>query len=318
MRDIYGRDITYLRLSVTQQCNLKCVYCNPESCPEANDQHLLSVSEIHRICRLLFKAGIRRIRLTGGEPLLRTDLEDITAAIRSISDDIDLSLSTNGQGLAPRADALKQAGLNRVNISMDSTDADKFRRLTGGGNLEDTLAAIDACFACGISPVKLNAVLIRSINDDEISGMIELTRERPLEVRFIELMPMSSLGRNPKMQMSAEEILKLEPRLLKLEQQEPCQPAVRYKIPGYVGTVGLIQPISHQFCHNCNRIRITADGMLKPCLGTIDEVSLIPALKSQDDQVLEDALLQALFNKPRGHSFNNSFIPDREMNKTGG
>ncbi|NLW11682.1 MAG: GTP 3',8-cyclase MoaA [Clostridiaceae bacterium] len=318
MRDSYGRDITYLRLSVTQKCNLRCVYCNPDSCPEASGQHLLSVEEIHRICRLLYQDGIRRIRLTGGEPLLRKDLEEITAAIRSISDEIDLSLSTNGQGLAPRAAALKRAGLNRVNISMDSTDADKYRRLTGGGNLDDTLAAIDACLACGITPVKVNAVLLKSINDDGITQMIELTKERPLEVRFIELMPMSNLGRNPKLQMAAEEILMLEPRLIKIEQQDPHQPAVRYMIPGYAGTVGLIQPMSHQFCHSCNRIRITADGMFKPCLGSIDEISLLPALQSDDDKQLAEVLRQALFSKPRGHNFSNDFIPSRDMNKTGG
>src|SRR5690554_4898444 len=180
MIDCFGRDITYLRLSVTQRCNLRCVYCNPNSCPEAIGQHLLSVSEIGRICRILFNNGIRRIRLTGGEPLLRNDLEEIIAIIRSISTEIDLSLSTNGQGLASRAVALKQAGLSRVNISIDSTDAEKYHRLTGGGNLNETLAAIDACLDNDIFPVKLNMVLIKTVNDDEISRMIELTKDRPL------------------------------------------------------------------------------------------------------------------------------------------
>lgn len=317
MFDQFGRNITYLRLSVTQKCNLNCVYCNPTNCPEAEENHLLTTDDIGRICRILYDFGIRRIRLTGGEPLMRHDLEEIVSVIRNIGSDIDISLSTNGQSLATRAAGLKAAGLNRVNISIDSTDSDKFRKLTGGGKLELTLQAIDACLENKIVPIKLNTVLMRTINDDEISSLIALTRDRPLEVRFIELMPMSDVGRNEKLQISADEVLKIESALVRLEHQELSQPAVRYQIPGYAGTVGLIRPISHKFCADCNRIRITADGMLKPCLGTVDEVSLLPALKD-DDQALKQVLKQALINKPRGHNFNNNFKPDREMNRTGG
>lgn len=317
MIDQHGRTINYLRLSVTQKCNLRCIYCDPDSCPEAVGQHLLSVEEISRICRLLYAAGIRRVRLTGGEPLLRQDLEEIVAAVKAVGEDIDLSLSTNGQGLAKRAEALYKAGLNRVNLSLDSINPDKYSKLTGGGELAEVLSAIDACLEQGLKPVKLNMVLMKTINDDEIGSMIALTKDRAIEARFIELMPMSQLGRNPRLQMTADSVLALYPELVRLEEQTPGQPAVQYKIPGYQGTVGLIQPMSHQFCASCNRIRITADGMLKPCLGTIDEMSLLPAL-AKDDETLNKVLTQALKQKPRGHQFNNHFIPARGMNQTGG
>lgn len=317
MKDQFGRDICYARLSVSQRCNLRCVYCRPDACPEAGDQPLLSVDDISRITRILAELGIGKIRLTGGEPLMRRDLADIVSAVARVEGIRDLSLTTNGQDLAERAAELKAAGLMRVNISMDSLEAGKFSRLTGGGSLAKVLAAIDACLAVDLTPLKLNAVIMRGINDDEIKALVGLTRLRPLSVRFIELMPLNGLGRNPDRQISGGDILARLPDLRPLSRQDPGQAAEMFQIPGYAGTVGIIRPVSHRFCGSCNRIRITADGMLKLCLGDDREISLAEGLR-QDDAHLAGLISRAIWEKPPGHHFDDHFQPRRSMNLTGG
>lgn len=317
MNDQFGRPIHYLRLSVTQRCNLNCVYCRPDHCPDSPTNTLLRVDQIERIVSILVKSGISRIRLTGGEPLLRQDLEEIVACIRQLNEDTEISLTTNGHGLAKRVTGLKQAGLSRVNISLDSIQTEKYATLTGGGRLDEVMRSIDTCLDAGLNPVKLNTVLMKGINDDEIEDLIEMTRNRQLQVRFIELMPLSELGRDPSRQMRASSVLERHPELVRLTQQDPSQPAEMYTIPGHIGLVGLIRPMSHKFCRQCNRIRIMADGMFKPCLGDLQEFSLLPALE-QNDAILEKTLLEAIANKPRGHHFDNHFLPDRSMDRTGG
>jgi cyclic pyranopterin phosphate synthase len=315
MLDQYQREITYVRLSVTERCNLRCVYCQPDACPQTGSR-LLSVDDIRRIVRALAALGFGKVRLTGGEPLLRLDLEAIIAAVAGIAGIRDISMTTNGQGLADRAAALKDAGLKRVNISLDTLRAERYRQITGG-SIEPVLASIDACLQAGVRPVKLNAVLMRGVNDDEIGQLIDLTRERDLAVRFIELMPLNRLGRTQERLISGAAILEAYPDLQKLPILDPCQPSEDYRMPGYVGTVGLIRPVSHRFCTQCNRIRITADGMLKPCLGDVQERSLLPAL-AVDDQTLQAQLAEAIFDKPAGHHFSHEFKPVRGMNRTGG
>lgn len=317
MQDQFHREINYVRLSITQRCNLRCVYCRPEACPESQDSHLLSVDEIARITSALSELGITKVRLTGGEPLLRLDLEDIVRAVSRTPGITDISLSTNGQGLAARAPGLKAAGLNRVNISLDTLQSDKYQTITGGGSLKEVLEGIDACLACGLLPVKLNTVLVRGMNDDEIDTLIELTHHRPLAVRFIELMPLNDMGRDPDRQISGADILASHADLMLLPIRDAGQPSEDYRLPGYEGTVGFIRPISHRFCQDCNRIRITADGMIKPCLGNDGEISLLPALL-QDDAALKELIRQTIFNKPEGHHFDHSFRPERGMNRTGG
>ena len=317
MKDQFGRVISYARLSVTQRCNLRCIYCRPDACPETGDRPLLSVDDISRITRILAELGIGKIRLTGGEPLLRRDLADIVRAVGRVEGIRDLSLTTNGQDLAERAAELKAAGLMRVNISVDSLEAGKFSRLTGGGSLPKVLAAIDACLAVGLTPLKLNAVIMRGINDDEIQALVGLTRLRPLSVRFIELMPLNGLGRNPDRQISGGDILARLPDLQPLSRQDPGQAAELFQMPGYAGTVGIIRPVSHRFCGSCNRIRITADGMLKPCLGDDREISLTEGLR-RDDGYLADLIRRTIWQKPPGHHFDENFQPRRSMNLTGG
>ena len=322
MLDQFGRRIEYLRLSLTPRCNLNCFYCRPGACPpdlspEAIPE-LLTPADCERIVRTGVRLGIRRVRLTGGEPLMRADLEEIIRLVRSIPGIEDISLTTNGQGLAERAAGLKSAGLDRVNISLDSLQPERFHRITGGGALDQVLAAIDACLAVGLTPLKLNTVLIRGVNDDEIADLIDLTRNRPLAVRFIELMPMNAVGRNDERLVSGTEILAAFPALQRLPTTDPSGPAENYRMPGYVGTVGLIRPISHRFCDSCNRIRITADGMLKPCLGDLGEVSLRAALAEPADDALFTVIQDAIFHKPVGHVFSDHFTPTRGMDRTGG
>lgn len=322
MDDQFGRKITYLRLSITPRCNLNCFYCRPGNCPPEQSTFsaydLLTAAEFGRIVRAAAALGIRKIRLTGGEPLMRPDLEEIIRLIRLIPEIEDLSMTTNGQGLAEKALSLRQAGLDRVNLSLDSLQQDRFRQITGGGILNQVLSAIDACLTAGLTPLKLNTVLVRGVNDDEVADLIELTRDRPLAVRFIELMPMNQVGRNDDRLITGTEILAAFPDLQRLPAVDPSAPSEDFRIPGYQGTVGLIRPISHRFCAACNRIRITADGMLKPCLGDLGEVSLRPALATGDDTALLQLMGQVIFKKPEGHSFSRSFSPARSMDRTGG
>lgn len=322
MIDQFGRSIEYLRLSLTPRCNLNCFYCRPGACPAdpGGDSlaDLLTPDDCERIVRSAARLGVRKVRLTGGEPLLRPDLEEIIRRVRSVPEIEDCSLTTNGQGLAERAAALKAAGLDRVNISLDSLQAERFRRITGGGALAQVLAAIDACLAAGLTPLKLNTVLVRGVNDDEMADLIGLTRARPLAVRFIELMPMNAIGQNDARLVTGAEILAAFPALQGLPATDPAGPSENFRLPGHIGTVGLIRPISHRFCASCNRIRITADAMLKPCLGDMGEVPLRPALAKADDDELIACMQAAMFQKPEGHLFSGHFQPSRSMDRTGG
>lgn len=322
MNDRYGRQVRYLRLSITPRCNLNCFYCRPDVCPPGQGlnaaPNLLTPAEIGRIARAAASLGITKIRLTGGEPLLRADLAEIIQLIRTVPQIEDLSMTTNGQGLAQRAAGLKLAGLDRINLSLDSLQSERFREITGGGVLSQVLEAIDACLVVGLTPLKLNTVLVRGVNDDEIAALIDLTRERPIAVRFIELMPMNAVGQADGRLITGAEILAAFPALQKLPASDPSAPSEDYRLPGCLGTVGLIRPISHRFCSTCNRIRITADGMLKPCLGDRGEVSLRDALDSGDDEALIHQMQQGIFLKPEGHAFSQSFSPVRSMDRTGG
>lgn len=322
MLDQYGRSITYLRLSVTPRCNLNCVYCRPGHCPAGFDPfaqtRILTVAEIERLVRVLAGLGITKVRLTGGEPLLRNDLEEIIRQIRRHPEITDLSLTTNGQDLAERATALKEAGLMRINISLDSLKADRFEKITGNGSLERALAGIDASLAVGLHPVKLNTVLMRGVNDDELDQLFDLTRERPLALRLIELMPMNQSAAASDQLVTGTEVLQRYPLLERVADSYPGQPAEDYRLPGYRGTIGLIRPISHRFCHVCNRIRITADGKVKGCLGQDDEYDLLPWLDQPDDALLAQALAAAIRAKPPRHQFESHQVPSRSMDRTGG
>jgi cyclic pyranopterin phosphate synthase len=290
--------------------------------------------------------GIRKVRLTGGEPLLREDLEEIVAYLGSLREIQDLVMTTNGQGLARRAPALKKAGLNRVTISVDSLNPGRYREITRGGNLEETLAGIRAALAWGLEPVKLNCVILGGRNQDETGAFIALAREQPLHVRFIELMPFGTPLGTPSeppfeppqrtqggQRNDSAEILAAHRELRRLQPtaaphaESTAGPGDYYTGNGFRGTVGFISPISQPFCRSCNRIRITADGKLKTCLGHNRELDLRNLLAGPDtalrstmaeSAIAESAIAEEIARKPVGHRFGAGFVSQRTMDRIGG
>lgn len=289
--DAFGRKLEYLRVSVVDSCNLRCFYCTPnDSCKPRQVRNTLERDMIVRAVRGAAAAGIRKIRLTGGEPLMRKDIVQLVAEISEIPGILDLSLTTNGTMLEKLAGPLAAAGLKRVNISLDSLDGEKFNRITRGGNLQTTLAGIDAAFEAGLTPVKLNMVVMKGINDHEIGNFARLTMEREIHVRFIEYMPM--LGQEDLWHahyLPNTDIMKrcaqVAPLIPLTADDEFHGPARNYRLDGAKGTLGFITPVSRHFCEQCNRLRLTCDGKLKPCLFSADEVDLMPALESGQDLV---------------------------------
>ncbi len=305
MVDGFGRRIEYLRISVTDKCNLRCVYCMPlEGLPWLKRDQLLSYEEIRRIVAAMAPMGLRRIRITGGEPLVRRDLPDLVAMLSAIPGIEDLALTTNAVLLGDQAEALRDAGLTRVNVSLDSlrperVDAiarrpDSFPRIMDG---------LDAAERMGFQPLKVNVVLMRGHNDDEIHDFAAITRDRPWHVRFIEVMPTTAnLDISANQFVSCREALD---RVRELGQLEPVEgpagngPATYYRFPGAPGTVGVITPMSHNFCDRCNRLRLTADGQLRPCLFGELQTDLRALLRA--GKPLEPAIRETLRIKPERH-----------------
>ena len=314
MRDNCGRTIDYLRLSVTDLCNYRCRYCMPESgvCKCAHEE-ILSMEEYVEIARAAVGLGIRKIRLTGGEPLVRRGLLELCRQLRAIPELKELCLTTNGSLLPQMAEPLREAGVDRLNISLDTLRPDRFAAMTRLGRLEDVKAGISAAEAAGFSHLKLDTVLIGGFNDDEIGDFLELTRKHPWEVRFIELMPMGPCAAWDKSCfLSAETVLQ---RYSALQQIDSQGVARRYRLPGAVGTVGLISPVSHDFCGQCSRIRVTADGRLKGCLHSAEE----PSLRGLHGEALEAAIRRGILQKPRRHHLaEGSSGTPRTMNQIGG
>lgn len=288
--DSYGRKLEYLRVSVVDSCNLRCFYCTPkDSCKPRKVKKPMDRNMIVRAVRGAAEAGIRKVRLTGGEPLMRKDIVELVKEISQIPGIVDLSLTTNGTMLEKLAKPLADAGLKRVNISLDSLDGEKFNQITRGGNLHTTLAGIDAAFEAGLRPVKLNMVVMKGINDHEVEDFARLTIEREVHVRFIEYMPM--LGQeelwhahylpNSVIMQSCAKVAPLIP----LPDDDFHGPARNYRFEGAKGSLGFITPVSRHFCEQCNRLRLTCDGKLRPCLFSSDEVDLLPALQSGQDLV---------------------------------
>lgn len=314
MRDDYGRAIDYLRLSVTDKCNLRCQYCMPEAgVPALSHDGILRVEECVAIAEAAVRLGISKIRITGGEPLVRNGILEICKGIGAIPGIRELCLTTNAVLLGRYAQDLKAAGVNRLNISLDTLDEAKYRSITRWGELADAQAGIEAAEAAGFTNIKLNTVLMGGVNDDEIPALIALTKDKPYEVRFIELMPMGECANWDKARfLPAEAVLAACPDLT------PCPSegvAERYRVPGYAGTVGLIRPLSHRFCGDCNRIRVTADGMLKPCLHSKEEIPL----RGLAGEALFEAMKAGISRKPmRHHMAERGSDTDRTMNRIGG
>ena len=298
MTDNYGRKIEYLRMSVTENCNLRCGYCMPESeCGECRCGNVLSNDELIRIASAAAELGMKKLRITGGEPLVRRDLTELVKRLALLPGIGDLSLTTNGTLLAPKAQELYDAGIHRINISLDTLDPEKYAGMTRGGKLSDAVDGIRAALEVGMSPVKLNTVLIGGFNDDEVESLCLLTMRYPVEVRFIELMPIghdSPFGSAA--YISSDVVLKKMPQLVPIERQAHSV-ARLYKLPGAVGRVGLISPLSNHFCSECNRLRLTADGHIKPCLHSAEEIN-VRGLKGDD---LKAAILSAVSHKPQMH-----------------
>lgn len=316
MIDRLGRDIRYLRLSVTERCTLRCAYCRADEggCPKKAE---LLAEDFLRIVRVMAGLGIQKVRITGGEPMLRRDLHELIRGIRAIEGIHEINLTTNAQQLPGQAKALKLAGLDRLNISIDSLREERYAELTGGGALSAVLTGIDEALDAGFRPLKLNAVLLKGVNDDEVDDFIALTKDRPIDMRFIELMPLGGAGHDAR-RVTGAEIRTAHPALVPVEKRYESQPSSDYQMPGYVGRVGFIDAVSHRFCDRCNRIRVMSDGMLRPCLGQNAEVSLLEALSRPDDEMLTACIRRAIYEKPAAHGFGADFRSDKNMSRIGG
>lgn len=314
LTDGQGRPVNYMRVSVTDRCNLRCRYCVPSAqfTPLLHDD-IIRYEEIERLARILAPKGVSSIRITGGEPLLRKHLYHLIHSLACIPGIDDISLTTNGLFLEKAVPSLKRAGLTRVNVSLDSLREDRFSWIThpvsqfGNGKPKTILSGLEAARKAGLAPVKINAVLIREFNDDELEQFADLTRDHDYEVRFIEFMPLGSEGfwGAEKVISAAETMARLEVihgSLLPLNREGGSGPAVRYRIPDHAGVVGFITPISENFCVNCNRIRITADGKLRTCLFSDAETDLLtPMRKGMTDREILALIKGALTMKPDGH-----------------
>ena len=323
--DSFQRPINYLRMSVTDRCNLRCIYCMPqEGIKETSHREILSYEEIYTIVRAAAGLGISKLRLTGGEPLVRLGVPGLVAMLRQIDAIDDISMTTNGIRLCHFAAELKKAGLARVNVSLDTLKPERFRDITRGCyDLGDVLAGIEAARLAGLNPVKINMVVMAGINDDELLDFASRTISEDWHVRFIEFMPTAGVGGPPLHFVPVDSIRK---QLKRLGELEPCFPQVgngpaRYfRFPGSRGSVGFISPVSEHFCFNCNRLRLTADGKLRPCLLSDEEIDLKQPLRSGITQAeLVGLIKMAVAKKPLRHQLAQGRVPaDRPMSQVGG
>lgn len=312
MRDRHARNITYLRLSVTDLCSLRCRYCMPaEGVPKRDHADICSVEELLEITAAAVDCGVRKVRLTGGEPLVRRGLLDICRGVSALPGVKELCLTTNGLALPQLAKPLKEAGVDRLNISLDTLRPDRYAYITRVGRLEEVFQGLKAAAEAGFFHTKLNVVLMKGFNDDEIPDFIDISCRYPVEVRFIELMPIGE-GKNGRF-LPADAVLEAHPGLLPLEGSGVAR---RYRSPGGRGTVGLIEPMSHRFCGDCDRIRVTADGKLKPCLHSNQEIPL----RGLHGEALRQAIRDGVAAKPERHYMTEtgSSGADRNMNQIGG
>ena len=317
MFDSYGRSITYLRMSVTELCNLRCRYCMPEEGVDKKcHEDMLTEDEMIRAVEAAASLGIRKLRVTGGEPLVKKNIVSICARAAAVEGIREVCITTNGILLPQLARPLKEAGVKRVNMSLDTLRPERYAYISRRGTLEAALAGLEAALAAGLEKVKLNTVLIGGFNDDEIPALAELTRQYPVDLRFIELMPMYDSG-----DFGPEAYLPRTVVLERLPELEPVEPdggvAKLYRLPGAQGNVGLISPVSAHFCAACNRLRLTSEGNLKPCLHSGQEISV----RGKHGEALKDTLRQAIFHKPQMHGILDADHPSeagRTMNTIGG
>jgi len=317
----HGRKINYLRLSITDKCDLRCRYCMPEQgLPDKGHAAMLRVEEMLRLLSLFRACGVDRLRITGGEPLVSRQLPPLLAAIKPL-DFADIALTTNGQLLPQLAETLKARGVQRLNISLDTLNAERFAYLTRGGRLQDTLAGIEAALKVNFLSVKVNCVLMRGFNEDEITTIAQLAQERPLSVRFIEFMPLGAdtiwSRENFLPIAAAKQKLAALGRLMPYQEPYGNGPAEVFRLEGYAGGIGFIDAVSGHFCHSCNRLRLTADGLLYPCLHSAGYLDLLtPVRAGADDAELLRLIEQAVKEKPPQHE--DWGAQQRQMNTIGG
>ena len=322
--DPFGRIIRDLRISVTDRCNFRCTYCMPEEGMEwLPRSEVLTFEEIHRVSRIFVERfGVEGIRLTGGEPTVRAHLPMLISQLSGLG--VDLAMTTNGATLRNSAEELRSAGLRRINISLDTLHADRFEQMTRRNELENVLAGIDAAVAAGFSPVKINAVIERGVNDDEIVDLARFGRERGVEVRFIEFMPLDATGHwaNDRV-VGQDEIVERIAEVFPLEQMPArgAAPADRWRYLDGAGTVGVIPSVPKPFCGDCDRVRLTAEGQFRTCLFATNEFDLREIMRSGgDDDALAERIIAAVGTKWAGHQINRvEFIrPNRSMSQIGG
>jgi cyclic pyranopterin phosphate synthase len=338
--DSFGRRIDYLRISVTDRCNLRCVYCMPpEGVEWKAPSEILTFEEIERFAAAAVREGISKIRLTGGEPLVRLGIVDHIRRLRELTGIEAIALTTNATLLPKMAGPLAAAGLTRVNISLDTLDPDVYSQVTRGGKLADALAGLDAAFAAGFDPVKINVVVVRRLEQD-LLGFAKMTFDRPVHVRFIEYMPVGGEGEDgsgctgetggwtPEDTVPTDEILQrliVEGAAVGLGTLEGVStdgapggwgPAYYYRFPGAAGTIGVISPLSHHFCAECNRLRLTADGRLRTCLFSDDELDATSVLREGSDEDVRALIRHALAIKPASHDMRIGTL--RRMSQIGG
>jgi cyclic pyranopterin phosphate synthase len=332
IQDSFGRVIDYLRISVTDRCNLRCVYCMPpQGIALKTHDEILRYEEIERLVRAAAALGFRKVRLTGGEPLVRPNIEHLVEMIAAVPGIEDVSMTTNAVLLDRRAEMLARAGLRRVNVSLDTLRADRFEWITRFGRIGDVWRGLQAAERAGLAPIKLNVVVVRGMNDDELADFAAITFDHAWHVRFIELMPVANEGD------WGEHLPPPDDRLVTAEEMQArlsarfgaeCfsesamplapgnGPARTFGLPGAKGVVGFITPVSQHFCPTCNRLRLTADGKLRPCLLAEGEIDVMSALRSGASEAeVQTLLLRAVGNKPERHHLDEDVVPSQLIGK---
>ena len=328
LSDRFGRTVDYLRLSVTDRCDFRCVYCMAEDMTFAPKSEVLSLEELYQVARAFTELGVRKIRLTGGEPLVRTNVMSLVQRLGELAGLDELAITTNGSQLQRLAPDLKSAGVKRVNVSLDSLNPRKFRHLTRYGNLDQVIAGIDAAVAAGFDGVKINAVILKGRNEDEVLDLVDFARTRDIDIAFIEEMPLGLIDEHDReltfcSSEELREIITTRYPLTSLGDPVGAGGPSRYHSMADSPTqVGFISPHSHNFCHLCNRVRVTVEGRLLLCLGNEHSVDLRAVMRAGDfsPEQLKGAIIDAMDIKPERHYFDNADEPQilRFMNATGG
>ena len=318
MRDSFGRKINYLRVSLTDRCNLRCEYCMPGKGIDNKLKHedILTLEETYEIIKDFVELGIDKIRFTGGEPLVRKGIVDLIKKVDKLEGVREITMTTNGILLKKMGQALKEAGLDRVNISLDTLNEERYTEITRGGKLSQVMEGIEEAMRVGLTPIKINTVLVGGFNDDEIQDLVNLTR-RGIDVRFIELMPIGEASSFAQERfISNNKIIEELEGLSAVEKDDSSSPANYYKLDGASGKVGLINPITCKFCSDCNRVRLTATGKLKLCLHSNREIDLGKSLRNNED--VKEIISESVLTKEESHHLEEEKYISRNMNQIGG